>query len=88
MFFVTTKSFIYVQQSKVYNKIFYQFAIDLLSRKLADIEKASRINVVFDDYRNISIKNVERDRRSSGDQFLFNIIVSSAVITMATVSLL
>ena len=38
------------------------------------------IDVVFDDYHNVSIKNVEHDRRSSGNQLLIKTIVSSAVI--------
>ena len=70
----------YVQQSKVYNKTFGHFAMDLLSRILAAGKKASRIDVVFDVSRNVSIKNVERDRRSSGNQLLFKTIVSSDVI--------
>ena len=44
------------------------------------LKKTSRIEVVFDDYRNVSIKNVERNRRSSGNQLLFKTIVSSTVI--------
>ena len=43
-------------------------------------KKASLIIVVFDDYHNVSIKNVEHDRRSSGNQLLIKTIVSSAVI--------
>ena len=39
----------YVRQSKVYNKIFGQFAMDLLSRILAAGKKASRIYVAFND---------------------------------------
>ena len=39
----------YVQQSKVYNKIFGRFAMDLLSRILAAGKKASRIYVAFND---------------------------------------
>ena len=70
----------YVQQSKVYNKTSGQFAMDLLSKILAAGKRASCIDVVFVDYRNISIKNVERDRRSSGNQLLFKTIVSTAVI--------
>ena len=70
----------YVQQSKVYNKTFVQCAMHLLSRILVAGKKASCINVVFDDYRSVSIKNVELDRRSSGDQLLHKNIVSSALI--------
>ena len=66
--------------SKVYNKTLYQFAMYLLSKTLAAGKKANCTAVVFDNYRNASIKNVERDRRSSGNQLLFKTIVSSAVI--------
>ena len=38
------------------------------------------MDVLVDDYRNASIKNVERDGRSSSNQLLFKTIVSSAVI--------
>ena len=69
----------YVQQSKVSKKIFCQFATYLLSKTLAAGKKANCTAVVFDNYRNASIKNVERDRRSSGNQLLFKTIVSSAV---------
>ena len=47
-------------------------------------EKLTFLEVVFD----VSIKNVERDRRSSGNQLLFKTIVSSAVIKQWPVSLL
>ena len=66
--------------SKVYNKTLYQFAMYLLSKTLAAGKKANWTAVVFDNYRNASIKNVERDRRSSGDQLLFKTIVSSTAI--------
>ena len=66
--------------SKVYNKTLYQFAMYLLSKTLAAVKKANCTAVVFDNYRNASIKNVERDRRSSGNQLLFKTIVSRAVI--------
>ena len=78
----------YVQQSKVYNKTFVQCAMHLLSRILVAGKKASCIDVVFDDYRSVSIKNVELDRRSSGDQLLRKNIVSSALIKQWPVSLL
>ena len=44
------------------------------------LEKKLLVRLFFYDYRYVSIKNVERDRRSSGNQLLFKTIVSSAVI--------
>ena len=70
----------YVQQSKTANKTFGEFSFDLLQRILAVSYKASQIDVVFDKYLDDSIKNVERNRRGSGRQLLFNTIVSSAPI--------
>ena len=69
----------YVQQSKVYNKTFAQ-CYGLAEQNTCSWKKASCIDVVFDDYRSVSIKNVELDRRSSGDQLLLKNIVSSALI--------
>ena len=70
----------YVQQPKVSKKTFCQFAMYLLSKTLAAGKNTNCTAVVFDDYRNVSIKNVERDRRWSGNQLLFKTIISSAVI--------
>ena len=72
---------------KVSNKIFCQFATDLLSKILAAGKKAHCTAVVFDDYLNVSIKSVEPDRRSSRNQLLFKTIVSSAVIKQWTLFL-
>ena len=69
----------YVQQSQVSNKTFGQLAMDLLDRILSVGMRAARIDVVFDEYRNLSIKNVERNRRSRS-QLLFKKIVASAEI--------
>ena len=44
------------------------------------LKKASGINVVFDDFSNVSIKNVEHNRGSSSNQLLYKTIVSSTVI--------
>ena len=70
----------YVQQSKVYNTTFDQFAMDLSRRILAAGKKASCVDVVFDDYRNVSIRNAERDRRSSRNQLLFKTTIVSSVV--------
>ena len=40
----------YVQQSKVYNKIFCQFAMDLSSKILAAGKKTNCTAAVFEDY--------------------------------------
>ena len=48
----------FVQKGQVSNKTFGQLAMDLLERILKAGMKASRIDVVFDEYRNKSIKNI------------------------------
>ena len=48
----------FVQQAQVSNKTYGQLAMDLLERILKAGMKASRIDVVFDEYRNKSIKNI------------------------------
>ena len=53
--------------------------MDLLSKVLTTGVRASRIDVVFDVYRDLSIKNVERNRRSKG-QLLFKKIIASSEI--------
>ena len=70
----------YVQQSNVVNQTFGNFANDLLQRILVVGARSSRIDVVFDDYRELSIKNVERSRRPKGSHILFISIVSSSEI--------
>ena len=52
----------------------------LLSKSVAAGKKVNCTAVVFDNCRNASIKNLERHRRSSGNQLLFKTVVSSAVI--------
>ena len=69
----------YVLQSQVTHKTFGQLSMDLLSKVLANGVRASRIDVVFGVYRDLSIKNVERNRRSKG-QLLFKKIVASSEI--------
>ena len=69
----------FVQQAQVSNKTFGQPVMDLLERILKAGIKASRIDVVFDEYRNKSIKNIERSRRSRGE-LVFKRIVASAEI--------
>ena len=77
---LTVDGMAYVQQSKVVNLTFGDFANNLLQRILVVGARFSRIDVVFDDYRELSIKNVERSRRSKGSYFLFKSIVSSSEI--------
>ena len=70
----------YVQQSKVVNQTFGDFANDLLQRILVVGARSSCIDSVFDDYRELSIKNVERSRRSNRSHNLFKSIGSSSEI--------
>ena len=65
-----TNGMAYVQQSKVFNQTFGIFAINLLQRILVVGARSSRIDVVFDDYRELLTKNVERRRRSKGSHLL------------------
>ena len=67
----------FVQQAQVSNKTFGQLAMDLLERILKAGMKASRTDAVFDEYRNKSMKNIERSRRSRGE-LVFKRIVASA----------
>ena len=69
----------YVLQSQVTHKTFGKLSMDLLSKVLTIGISASRIDVVFDVYRDLSIKNVERNTRSKG-QLLFKKIVASSEI--------
>lgn len=57
----------YVQQSQVTN----------LEKILTISSKAARIDVMFDVYRDIFIKNVERNRLSKGQLLLKTIIATS-----------
>ena len=70
----------YVQQSKVVNKTYGDFAKELLTRILGVGSRSARIDVVFDEYRELSIKNVERSRRSRGNHLLFQSIISTSEI--------
>ena len=70
---------VYVQQSQVTNKTFGQLSTDLLEKILTTGSKVARIDVVFDVYRDLSIKNVERKRRSK-DQLLFKSIIATSQI--------
>jgi len=69
----------YVQQSQVNNKTFSELSTDLLYKILAIGSKAARIDVFFDVYLDLSIKNVERNRRSKG-QLLFKTIIATSQI--------
>ena len=69
----------YVLQFQVTRKTFGQLSMDPLSKNLTTGVRASRIDVVFDVYRDLSINNVGRNRRSKG-QLLFKKIVASSEI--------
>ena len=70
----------YVRQSKVVNQTFGDFANDLLQRILVVGARSSCTDVVFDDYCELSIKNVERSRQSQRSHLLFKLIISSSEI--------
>ena len=63
----------------VTNKTFGQLSTDLLEKILTTGSKVARIDVVFDVYCDLSIKNVERKRRSK-DQLLFKSIIATSQI--------
>ena len=70
----------YFQQSKVVNQTSGDFFNDLLQRILVVGARSSRIDVVFDDYHELLVKNVERSRGSKGSHLLFKSTVSSSEI--------
>ena len=70
----------YFQQSKVVNQTSGDFFNNLLQRILMVGARSFRIDVVFDDYHELLIKNMERSRRSKGSHLLFKSIVSSSEI--------
>ena len=77
---LTVDGMAYVQQSKVVNQTFGDFANDLFQRILVVGARSSRIDVVFDDYHELLVKNVERSRGSKGSHLLFKSTVSSSEI--------
>ena len=70
----------YFQQSKAVNQTSGDFFNNLLQRILVVGARSSRIDVVFDNYHKLLIKNVERSRRSKGSHLLFKLIISSSEI--------
>ena len=84
---LTVDGMAYVQQSKNVYQTFGDFANDLFQRILVVRTRSSRIDVVLDDYRELSIKNAERSRRSKGSHILFKSIVSSSEIKKWTMFL-
>ena len=60
-----------IQKLKVDHLTFGEIAEMALSRVLREGEGSSRIDVVFDVYRDLSIKSVERELRSEGDFITF-----------------
>ena len=69
----------FVQQAQVSNKTFGQLAMDLLEWILKAGMKESRIDAVFDQYRNKSTKNIERSRKSRGELVFKRIVVSAEI---------
>ena len=56
-----------VRQVKPLKSTYSEFAVRLLKYVLSNGSQSKRIDVVFDAYENNSIKDVERNRRSSGE---------------------
>ena len=69
----------HAQQSQVTNKTFGQLSMNLLEKFLTTSSKADRIDIVFDVYCDVSIKNVERKRLSKG-QLLFKTVIAMSQI--------
>ena len=65
-----------IQKLKVDHLIFGEIAEMALSRVLREGDGSSRIDVVFDVYRDLSIKSVERELRSE-DFITFKNVSSS-----------
>ena len=65
-----------IQKLKVDHLIFGEIAEMALSRVLREGEGSSRIDVVFDVYRDLSIKSVERELRSEEDFITFKNVSS------------
>ena len=76
---LTVDGMAFIRQAQVSNKTFGQLATDLFERILKAGMKASCTDVVFDKYRNKSIKNIERSRRSRGELVFKRIIASTEI---------
>ena len=57
-----------VQRLKGHQKTFKEITEMLLAMALREGGSSTRINVIFDNYREISIKNLERDKRGAEDE--------------------
>ena len=64
-----------VQKTIANNKTFSQVANSIFSRIMNDGFGCKRIDVVFDVYRELSIKNVERSKRGNSDAPMFSQIL-------------
>lgn len=74
-----------VRKLQVAGKTFDEFAVLLFESSRRMSKKASRIDIVFDVYRDLSIKNAERSRRSdSSANAIFQIIIGSQPIRQWT----
>lgn len=60
-----------VQKLKVDNLAFGEIAAKMLPRVLREGEGSNRVDVVFDVYRDISIKSAERELRGESDAITF-----------------
>ena len=69
----------YVRQLKVNDLTYKEFATRLLKYIVSCARSATRIDVVFDVYKENSIKDVERLRRSSGELVVKKIVATSSI---------
>jgi len=69
----------HVRQLKTSGLTFCELSIKLLNQVIKCSRFASRIDVVFDVYLENSIKDVERERRSSGEMVLKKIVPTSQI---------
>lgn len=69
-----------VQMTSTTKMTFEQLAKTLLSKILSMGAFADRVDVVFDDYREVSIKNIERLRRNDTCSLLFQQIIPTTEI--------
>ena len=68
-----------VRQIRTSKMTFEEFAIKLLRHVLSIGQNSERIDVAFDVYRDSSIKDIERNRRSSGNLTLQQTIPTSPI---------
>ena len=68
---MTTDGMALVLQIRTSKMTFEEFAIKLVCNILSIGQNSERVNVIFDVYRDIPIKDIERKKRSSGNRHQF-----------------